>query len=61
MTFRTKEIVADTVETVISNETNHQIVGYYNLQGRKLSKPENGKLNIIRYADGTTKKIMIAQ
>lgn len=60
MTFTTKESITDVVETVTSDKTNLKIIGYYNLQGRKLSKPEKGKLNIIRYSDGTTKKVITA-
>ena len=38
----------------VENETD---MGYYDLQGRKLNKPQKG-INIIRYSDGTTRKIL---
>ena len=32
--------------------------GYYDLQGRKQSAPQKG-FNIIRYSDGTSKKVFV--
>lgn len=58
MSFTTKDHVVDAVESATTEEKQLKIVGYYNLQGRRLSKPEQGKLNIIRYSDGTIKKII---
>jgi hypothetical protein len=31
---------------------------WYNLSGRKLDNPQNG-INIIRHADGTSKKVLV--
>lgn len=35
-----------------------EIEGYYTLEGRKLQQPERG-INIIRYSDGTVRKVLI--
>lgn len=55
-----KNIVALTdedaiVEVEVKNITDS---GYYDLNGRKLNKPKKG-INIIRYSDGTTRKVLI--
>ena len=34
------------------------IVGYYDLQGRPLKEPQRG-INIIRYSNGTSKKVLV--
>jgi hypothetical protein len=34
------------------------VVGYYDLQGRMLSKPQSG-INIVRMSDGTVRKVYI--
>ena len=34
------------------------IEGYYNLQGLRMAEPQYG-VNIIRYSDGTVKKVFI--
>lgn len=39
--------------------TKHVPVAYYSLQGRKLDQPEHGRVNIVRYADGTTAKVFV--
>ena len=31
---------------------------WYSLDGKKLSKPQKG-INIIRYSDGTTRKVLV--
>ena len=31
---------------------------YYDLQGRKIAEPQKG-INIIRYSDGSTRKVMV--
>lgn len=41
-----------------TTDENTAILGYYSLDGRKFSNPIKG-INIIKYADGTTKKILI--
>lgn len=43
------------VETVEDNEP----VGYYTLDGQKLSAPRKGTVNIVKYANGKTSKIVV--
>lgn len=43
------------VETVENNEP----VGYYTLDGQKLSAPRKGAVNIVKYANGKTAKIVV--
>lgn len=43
------------VETVENNEP----VGYYTLDGQKLSAPRKGAVNIVKYANGKTAKIFV--
>ena len=49
--------------TVIDNlkkeNNNKNIIGYYNLQGIKLNSPSNKNITIIRYNDGSSRKILI--
>lgn len=46
------------IDDVMSNETAPEIEGYYDLHGRKLQKPQHG-INIIRYTDGTARKVLM--
>lgn len=41
----------------VKSDENKVIEGYYDLQGRKISKPDSG-LYIIRYSDGSSKKVI---
>ena len=41
-------------------EMNKEIVGYYNLQGLQLPKPQSG-IVIVRYKDGTSQKVVVRQ
>lgn len=43
------------VETV----DNSELVGYYSLDGQKLSAPRKGAVNIVKYANGKTAKIVV--
>lgn len=43
------------IETVENNEP----VGYYTLDGQKLSAPRKGAVNIVKYANGKTAKIVV--
>ncbi len=43
------------IETLTPNGT--EIVGYYGIDGKQLNTPQRG-LNIVRYSDGTTNKVM---
>ena len=51
-----KEIIPAGISQVKAN-TNAKEAGCYDLQGRKIQEPQKG-LNIIRYNDGTTRKVM---
>ena len=42
--------------TINSSET---IVGYYNLQGQRIAEPQRGQLVVVRYSDGTSRKMLI--
>ena len=42
--------------TINSSET---IVGYYNLQGQPIAEPQRGQFVIIRYSDGTSRKMYV--
>ena len=42
--------------TINSSET---IVGYYNLQGQRIAEPQHGQLVIVRYSDGTSRKMYV--
>lgn len=35
------------------------IVGYYNLQGQRITTPQRGQLVIVRYSDGTSRKMLV--
>ena len=56
MTFRTAEDMTGINSVSLADESH--IVGYYNLQGRKITAPEHGVV-IIRYSDGSTKKVFV--
>ncbi len=59
-TFKTGEVDPDGIKE-IKNEELRMKNGegdWYDLSGRKLDKPQNG-INIIRYADGTSKKVLV--
>lgn len=57
MTFITHE-VAGIEQVEIDNENHYEIVGYYTISGAKINMPQRG-LNIIRYSDGSVKKIFV--
>ena len=46
------------IQSVASEQGEVKIIGIYNLQGMKLNAPVKG-LNIIKFSNGTTKKVMI--
>lgn len=48
------------IEDLMSDKADKQVVGYYSVNGMRLSAPQAG-LNIVKYADGTTRKIMIVK
>ena len=47
----------DAVDEVEASETTAEMVRY-DLQGRQISTPQKG-INIIRYSDGTSKKVLV--
>ena len=46
------------VEGVEVDEATKEVEGYYNLKGIRLEEPIRGQVNIVRYKDGSTKKIV---
>lgn len=44
------------VNTVTTEKAEPVIIGYYDLGGRKLNKPQRGSVTIVKYSDGTAKK-----
>lgn len=40
-------------------ETGAQLVGIYTLAGQKVSEPVSGQINIFKYADGTSRKVLV--
>lgn len=51
-------IFEDDADTVQSIDEDSRTEGVYSLQGQQFSKPQKG-INIIRYSDGTTRKVMV--
>ena len=45
------------IELLESEQPTPTIIGYYDLNGRKLSEPQHG-ITIVRYSDGTARKIL---
>lgn len=45
------------IETINNNSNSISVIGYYDLNGRKLTAPQKG-LNIIHYSDGSVQKII---
>lgn len=57
--FRTGEDPTGISDVIISEDPEERtIVGYYNLQGQRMAEPQRG-VNIIRYSDGTAKKVLL--
>ena len=46
----------DGIETDGETKT---VEGYYNLQGVRIDNPERGQVSIVRYTDGSAKKIVV--
>ena len=49
-----KEIIPAGIRSIVADKAD---ASCYDLQGRKIQEPQRG-LNIIRYKDGTTRKVM---
>lgn len=56
-TFTTPGLPTDITEAATSTTT-PTVEGYYDLNGRKFNAPQRG-INIIRYSNGTTRKIVV--
>ena len=55
-----KFTLIDDLETEIKDvvgDDSMQAVGYYSLDGRRLSKPQSG-ITLVRYSDGTVRKLI---
>ncbi len=59
-TFTTAADESTGIEAVNDNTIHRKITvsGYYDLKGHKMSAPQKG-LNIVRYSDGTTRKVLM--
>lgn len=55
-TFTTEEQTG--IDNVYIDDNEPEIVGYYDISGRKSSEPQRG-LNIVVYSDGTTRKMVL--
>lgn len=47
------------VEGVKADETAKEVEGYYNLNGVRLEEPARGQVTIVRYIDGSSRKIVV--
>lgn len=56
-TFTTQEDLTG-IGNVVTTETVPTVIGYYNMRGHKYDVPQRG-VNIVRYSDGTVKKIYV--
>ena len=58
--FRTSPVDPDGIKEIAESQqtTDNGQQSIYDLNGRKLDKPQKG-INIIRYSDGTTKKVLL--
>ena len=59
-TFRIGEDVTGIGHVTLTGESSTlpEVVGYYNLQGLRLTEPQKG-IVIVRYSDGTSKKMLV--
>ena len=55
-TYRT--LISESIGNVEVEGTVSSICGYYDLSGRRLAGKQRG-VNIVRYSDGTSRKIMV--
>ena len=47
------------MEGVKADETANEVEGYYNLNGVRLEEPARGQVTIVRYIDGSSRKIVV--
>ena len=59
-TFRTETDPTGISEVILDESAGSErtVVGYYNLHGQRLSEPQRG-INIIRYSDGASRKMLV--
>ncbi len=46
------------IESVIASSEDIEVVGYYTIDGKAVDAPQRG-INIVKYSDGSTKKVMM--
>ena len=46
------------IDGVEVDEATKEVEGYYDLNGIRLEEPVRGQVNIVRYTDGSTKKVV---
>ncbi|MBR5436494.1 MAG: hypothetical protein IK120_06485 [Muribaculaceae bacterium] len=47
------------VEGVEVDEAKKEVEGYYDMKGIRLNEPARGQVNIVRYKDGSSQKIVV--
>ena len=47
------------VDGIVADDVSKEVEGYYNLQGIRLEEPARGQVNIVRYKDGTSQKVIV--
>lgn len=57
-TSRIVEIEVTAIEKTPTTPNEAHPIGYYNLQGQRINKPQSG-IVIVRYSDGTNRKILV--
>lgn len=57
-TSRIVEIEVTAIEKTQTTPTEAHPIGYYNLQGQRINKPQSG-IVIVRYSDGTNRKMLV--
>lgn len=50
---------AGNVSAINISTTNCKNASFYNLQGQRITNPQRGQLVIVRYADGTSRKVVV--
>ncbi len=56
--YMIKDIETSGIETLTPNDAELEIVGYYSIDGKQLNAPQKG-INIVKFSDGTSKKVMV--
>lgn len=53
------EIDLTSIQQIPTLNPSAAIIAYYNLQGQRITNPQRGQLVIVRYADGTSRKVVV--